>query len=133
MRENEIAMHVLSDDQFNVKKILGIDRTRAYTRKDQTKLIGDEGLRRQITLSKELGQCTSLALDTDGSIFAAKSNAKKNDSDLKVVANVFAKRIASSVRSKTCQLCECQGLNSGTAYMTCMACDFVNIHFLKYI
>lgn len=113
----------MSDNTFNIKKVLGIDNNKTYLRKDHTKLIGDEPLRKKVTPIKSLGQCGTLAFDSDGSIFSLKSFIKKNEGDIKVVANVFAKRIALNARPKPCHFCECEGHNSGTAYMTCVSCD----------
>lgn len=123
MRENDITLHIMSDNTFNIKKVLGIDSTKAYIRKDQTKLIGDETVRRQVTPIKSLGQCGTLAFDTDGSIFSSKSFTKKNENDFKAIGNVFAKRIAQNARPKPCHFCECEGHNTGTAYMTCISCE----------
>lgn len=124
MRENDITLHIISDNAFNIKKVLGIDRTKTFSRKDQTKLIGEDTLRKQVTLIKSLGQCGTLAFDTDGSIFSSKSfTNKKNENDFKAIGNVFAKRIAHNARPKPCHFCECEGHNSGTAYMTCISCE----------
>lgn len=137
MRENDITLHIISDNTFNVKKVLGVDSNKAFLRKDQSKLIGDEVLRKQITPMKSLGQCGTLALDSDGSIFSSKNLNKKNENDFKGIANVFAKRIAFNARPQPCHFCECEGHNSGTAYMTCVSCehqgslssDYVRISF----
>jgi hypothetical protein len=123
LRESEISLHILSEDGFNIKKVLGVDRIKAYARKDQTKLSGDEKLRKQVTSIRNLGQCASLAYDTDGSIFSSKIQNKKNDSDMKIIGNIFAKRIAQSSKQKPCYLCECEGHNSGSAYLSCSSCD----------
>lgn len=107
---------------FNVKRVIGIDKTKAYVRKDQTKLSGDESLRKQVSLMRELGQCGKLALDVHGSIFTSNFN-KRSDSDLKVVASIFGKRIAKELKPKPCHVCECEGHNSGTAFLTCISCE----------
>lgn len=88
-----------------------------------TKLVGDEALRKQTSPIRSLGQCVTLAFDNDGSVFSAKSMNKKPDSDYKAIASVFAKRIALNSKPKPCHFCECEGHNSGTAYMTCMSCE----------
>jgi hypothetical protein len=112
---------------------LGVDRTKAFIRKDQSKLIGDEALRKQVIAIKSLGQCGILALDTDGSIFSSKASNKKNDNDIKVIANIFGKRVAQNARPKLCHLCECEGHDSGTAYMTCMSCEHQGSLNLDYV
>lgn len=122
MRENDITLHIMSDNSFNIKKVLGVDSNKAFVRKDQSKLIGDEALRKQVSPIKSLGQCGTLALESDGSIFSSK-NFKKNENDVKGISNVFAKRIAWNARPKPCHFCECEGHNSGTAYMTCTSCE----------
>ena len=113
----------MSDNTFNIKKVIGIDNMKAYVRKDQSKLNGDETLRKQVTSIKSLGQCATLAFDTNGSIFSSKGLNKKNENDFKVVANVFAKRIAQHTKPKNCHFCECEGHNSGSAFMTCISCE----------
>lgn len=126
LRENDISLHILSEDDFNVKKVLGVDRSKAYVRKDQTKFLGDEKLRKQVTSIKSLGQCATLAYDTDGSIFSSKISNKKNDSEIKTSANVFAKRIAQNTKQKPCYMCECEGHNSGSAFFSCSSCEESN-------
>lgn len=89
-------------------------------------MVGDEALRKQVNPIRALGQCSALVFDTDGSIFSAKMLkviGKKPESDYKAIANIFAKRIALNAKPKPCHFCECEGHNSGTAYMTCMSCE----------
>ncbi|XP_052751003.1 uncharacterized protein LOC113509342 [Galleria mellonella] len=77
LMENSVTLHILMDDDFMLSKkraakyLFGIDTTLAYTNKDYERLVGDVGLRKQVKLPKDrLGLCTSLALETNGSIFA---------------------------------------------------------------
>ncbi|KAM3962221.1 LOW QUALITY PROTEIN: apolipoprotein lipid transfer particle [Aphomia sociella] len=77
LMENSVTLHILMDDDFMLSKkraakyLFGIDTTLAYTNKDYERLVGDAGLRKQVKLPKDkLGLCTSLALETNGSIFA---------------------------------------------------------------
>lgn len=114
----------MTDNTFNIKKVIGVDSTKAFIKKDQSKLNGDEGLRKQVSLIRPLGQCGTLAFETEGSIFTSKSGAKKNENDSKAISTVFAKRIAQNAKPKSCHFCECEGHNSGTAYMTCMSCEY---------
>lgn len=131
----------MSENVFNVKKVLGVDKTKAFVRKDHLKLTGDEILRKQVSPIKPLGHCATLAFDTDGSIFSSKASRKKNENDFNAISSVFAKRIVKNVRTIPCHFCECEGHNSGTAFMTCMSCehksslssDYVIIPFLKQI
>lgn len=135
LRENDISLHVLTDDSFNIKKVFGYDRNKAFVRKDQAKLVGDEELKKEIVPTKTLGQCAILALDTDGSIFSSKvfTSLKKNETDLRTIGNIFAKRIAQNSKQKPCYMCECEGLNSGSAFLSCNSCkqeiDSVRILF----
>lgn len=108
---------------FNIRKVIGIDGTRAYVKKDQAKLNGDEALKRQVTPIRALGQCANLALETQGSIFTSKTTNNKNNNEYKIIANIFAKKITQNAKPKTCHRCECEGHNSGTAYLTCMSCE----------
>jgi hypothetical protein len=109
-----------------VKKVIGLDQNKAFTKKDQPKFVGDEELRKKITPNKALGQCGTLAFETDGSIFSAKSINKRNSSETKIMTNMFAKRIVMSSKKRSCDkfLCECEGHNQGSAYLTCLnACE----------
>lgn len=76
-----------------------------------------------MNFGKNLQQCTSLALETDGSVFSGGN--KTNENELRAIANVMAKRVA-VVHPKPCHYCECEGHNSGTAYFTCFSCEAVN-------
>ena len=64
-----------------------------------------------------------MAHDTEGSIFTSVSTNKKTDNDHKIIASVFAKRIAQNAKPKKCYVCECEGHNSGAAYLTCTSCE----------
>jgi len=120
LRENDIILHILSNESLTSKKILGIDNTKAYLRKDQTKLTGNETLRKTVKIPKAIKECESLTYETEGSIFL--TGGRPNVNELKILANVFAKRIA-NVHVKPCHICECEGHNSGTAYLTCVSCE----------
>lgn len=129
LTENVVNLHILSDHSFTINKkdkvkILGFDRMKAYTKKDQKVLNGDVEKRQQIRVPKSsMGMCIRLALETDGSMFSSKGLAeRKNDNEMKILSNVFSKRIAQTARPSTCQVCECQGHNSGQSYMTCLNC-----------
>lgn len=83
-------------------------------------MTGDEKLRKQVKIPKAITQCESLTFETEGSIFSTAG--KSNQNDLKTLINVFAKRI-SNVHVKPCHICECEGHNSGTAYLSCVSCE----------
>lgn len=86
-------------------------------------MVGDEALKAKVNFGKKLELCTSLALETDGSIFSGGN--KTNENELRTIANVFAKRVA-VVHPQPCHHCECEGHNSGTAYFTCFSCEYMN-------
>lgn len=111
-------LHVLTEIPSNVKGVIGIDKSKVFTR---TKIESNEK-RPEVSLSRELGQCGKLTLDVDGSIFTSNFN-KKSESDYKALANIFGKRITNDLKIKNCHFCECEGHNSGTAFMTCISCD----------
>ncbi|XP_060807756.1 uncharacterized protein LOC106135284 [Amyelois transitella] len=77
LMENSVTLHILMDGDFTLSKkraakyLFGIDTTLAYTNKDYERVVGDAALRKQVRLPKErLGVCTSLALETNGTILA---------------------------------------------------------------
>lgn len=133
LRDNDITLHLLHDNLFSVRKVIGVDSSKAFIRKDQSKLIGSEDLKSQVSPVKQLGQCGSLALDSKGSVFSSVNTNKKNDNDFKIIANVFAKRIAKDAKPKPCYSCECQGHNSGAAYMTCKSCGSQGLISSDYV
>lgn len=73
----------------------------------------------------------------NGSIFSMSKIAnKKNESELKSFANMFAKRIAQNSGQKPCYTCECEGHNSGSAFFSCSSasCDHeTNSEYVKYL
>jgi hypothetical protein len=105
-----VTLHILSEEIFSIKKVLGVDRNKAFLRKDQNKLVGDDDLKRHIVLTKSLGQCAALAFETDGSMFSSKVSNKKDESE--TIMNGFAKRITHKLKQKKCQMCECEGIFS---------------------
>lgn len=99
---------------------MGIDERKAFLKKDQTKLLGDEKTRTRVKNPKKLDECASLPFGANGSIFSTGN--QNNSNELAIIAKVFAKRVA-NVRVEPCHVCECEGYNSGTAYLTCVTCD----------
>lgn len=134
LHENDILLHVITDNVITPKKVLGFDGTKAFVRKDQTKFNGDAALKALVTPVNGLGQCSALAIDTNGSVFTSKTpSSKKSETDFKVIPTVFAKRIVQTVRPKPCHMCECEGHNSGTAFMTCMSCEHQSSFGSEYV
>ncbi|XP_063394239.1 uncharacterized protein LOC134679271 [Cydia fagiglandana] len=79
LMENSVTLHILMDDDFMLykkraaKNLYGVDNAVAYTNKDYEELVGDAALRKQVKLPKDkLGLCTSLAMETNGTIFSGK-------------------------------------------------------------
>lgn len=139
MLEEGINLHILMDRDFSVdkkrieRKLFGIDRDYAYTKEYLQNLHGDDELRRLVRVPKSvLGVCVPLALESNGTIFLANKLRPGGRHPIKKVATVFAKRVAATAQPSRCQLCECSGHNSGTAYMACTHCHFPNPSSLDY-
>lgn len=133
LKDNDITLHIIHDKLFSVRKVIGVDSSKAFVRKDQSKLVGSEELKSQVSPVKQLGQCGSLAFDSRGSVFSSVNTNKKNENDFKIIANVFAKRVALNAKPKPCYSCECQGHNSGAAYMTCKSCGSQGLISSDYV
>jgi len=77
--EEEIQLHILMDQEFSFEKhrlnrvFFGLDRTLAYSKRDNKIFTGDVELRTHVRLNKSgLGICTALAIESNGSVFTAK-------------------------------------------------------------
>ena len=127
--EHDIKLHMLLDSEFQLEKyknrfIFGIDRTKAYTKKDLKTLIGDDDLRKQVKTTST-SVCSSLVFDTNGAIFSTNKYVSEDKKSLaKKFISIFAKRIALTGQPSACQECECAGHNTGAAYMSCLSCNF---------
>lgn len=138
--ENGINLHVLMDQEFIFDKqrdrrvFFGMDREYAYSKKDfNNKMKGDAELKKQVRLPKDnLGLCTPLALETNGTVFTAHKLKPDSRNPIKKFAAVFAKRVTRSAAPDTCQSCECTGHNTGVAYMTCFPCSYPSPLNLDY-
>ncbi|XP_055389464.1 uncharacterized protein LOC129618631 [Condylostylus longicornis] len=131
LQEDGIQLHILMDQEFTFEKhrlnrvFFGLDRTLAYSKRDNKKFTGDEELRTHVRLTKAgLGTCTALAIESNGSVFTAKKLKPEKTNPVKKISSVFAKRVVKTAIQKTCQICECTGHNTGIAYMTCTSCDY---------
>ncbi|XP_058818906.1 uncharacterized protein LOC131681859 [Topomyia yanbarensis] len=129
--ENGIKLHILADHDIEFDKsrvsqmFFGMDREKAYTKKDIKELVGDPHLRKQVRLPKAtLGSCAALALETDGSVFSGRKLRPERRNLTKKFITVFTKRVASTAASSTCQTCECTGHNTGVSYMLCLPCTY---------
>lgn len=126
--ENNIKLHMMVDQEFEMEKfknklVYGIDRTKAFTKKDIKSLLGDEDLRKQVKIPKS-SVCIPLVFDTTGSMFTTNQYVAENKRNLtKKFIPMFAKSVADTAQPSTCQECECAGYNSGVAYMSCLSCS----------
>ncbi|XP_068624199.1 uncharacterized protein Apoltp [Battus philenor] len=114
LMENSVTLHILMNDEFTLSKkrvakyLFGVDSTLAYTNKDYENLVGDPGLRKQVKLPKDkLGVCTSLAMETNGTVWAgAKLSGERGAA--RRFATVVASRVARSGRACATARCECR-------------------------
>ncbi|XP_044741918.1 apolipophorins-like [Chrysoperla carnea] len=139
LRENDITLHILMNNDFvfpksRINKIFyGIDSNTAYTKKDVKELKGDAGLRRQVKLPKaDLGFCSPLALETNGSVFTATKLQNDKRGAIKKFATVFAKRVAQSAIPNSCQTCECTANSDGASYIECLPCEYPTALSIDY-
>ncbi|XP_029160980.1 apolipophorins isoform X2 [Nylanderia fulva] len=138
--EHDITLHILMDDDFQFEKekigktFYGLDASKSYTRNDFKKLLGDEALRRQVKLSKNvLGYCTPLSLETNGTIFSGDKLRLEKSALIKKFVSVFAKRVALTAEPNKCQLCECTADNNGVTQMECMPCVYPMPVYVDYV
>lgn len=133
LREYEITLHILMNGSFTfqkgtgriTKQFYGMDHEFAYTRKDAKTLNGDPDLRRQSSINKgTLGLCVPLALETNGTVFAAKRLESTKKTVVKLFASVYAKRVAKTAVPNDCQMCECNAYDHGLSYMECFPCQY---------
>ncbi|XP_028158784.1 uncharacterized protein LOC114351683 isoform X6 [Ostrinia furnacalis] len=112
LMENSVTLHILMDEDFMLSKkraakyLFGVDSMLAYTNKDYERLVGDAGLRKQVKLPKEkLGLCTSLAMETNGTIFAgAKLQSDRGTARrFSTVAGARAALTAAACRPARCE------------------------------
>lgn len=127
--ENGVTMHLITDYIFEFDKqnearnFFGIDDTKAYTKADVKDMIGSEELRGYVQYpKKQLKNCAPLAFATNGTIFTSDKLQSDRKNQIKRFSTVFGKRVAISAHPNECQVCECNGDNTGVAYMTCNPC-----------
>ncbi|XP_045507000.1 apolipophorins [Colias croceus] len=124
LMENSITLHILMDDDFSLSKkrvakyLFGVDSTLAYTNKDYERLVGDPGLRKQVKLPKDkLGLCTSLALETNGTIWAGSKLSGERGAARRF-ATVVGGRAARAAVPCAAPRCECRA-----ARLHCRPCS----------
>ncbi|TDG46759.1 hypothetical protein AWZ03_006806 [Drosophila navojoa] len=123
MLEESVNLHILADTEFDFERtkklrhFFGLDKKLVYSKRYPE---GDEETRSQVHIPKSnLGICTSLALETNGSVFSARKLAPERKYPITRFATIFAKRVAQSAMPVDAQTCECSGHNSGVAYVAC--------------
>lgn len=123
MLEESVNLHILADTEFDFERtkklrhFFGLDKKLVYSKRFPE---GDEETRSQVHIPKSnLGICTSLALETNGSVFSARKLAPERKYPIMRFATIFAKRVAQSATPIDAQTCECSGHNSGVAYVAC--------------
>ncbi|XP_055638867.1 uncharacterized protein LOC129776937 isoform X2 [Toxorhynchites rutilus septentrionalis] len=139
MLENGIKLHILTDQDIEFDKsrvsrmFFGMDRDKAYTKKDLKDVVGDADLRKQVRLPKAtLGSCAALALETDGSVFSGRKLRPERRNPTKKFITVFTKRVALTAAPNACQTCECTGHNTGVSYMLCLPCSYPSAFSLDH-
>ncbi|KAH8395625.1 hypothetical protein KR222_003717 [Zaprionus bogoriensis] len=123
MLEEGVNLHILADTEFDFERMkklrhfFGLDRELVYSKRYPE---GDAETRKQVHIPKSnLGICTPLALDTNGSVFSARKLAPERKYPILRFATIFAKRVAQSAAPIGTQTCECSGHNSGVSYVAC--------------
>ncbi|KAL9926249.1 apolipoprotein lipid transfer particle isoform 1-T7 [Glossina fuscipes fuscipes] len=123
MLEEGVNLHILADTEFEFEKtrklrhFFGLDRNFVYSKRFPE---GDAEARRQLHISRNnLGICTPLALETDGTVFSARRLMPERKYPIKRFATIFAKRVVKTAIPKVNQTCECSGYNTGVAYLAC--------------
>lgn len=114
LMESSVTLHILMDDDFMLSKkraakyLFGVDNTLAYTNKDYERLVGDSALRKQVKLPKEkLGLCTSLAMETNGTIFAGAKLQGDRPTARRFSSVVGSRAALSAPRCQAPPRCEC--------------------------
>ncbi|CAH0598289.1 unnamed protein product [Chrysodeixis includens] len=114
LMESSVTLHVLMDDDFMLSKkraakyLFGVDNTLAYTNKDYERLVGDSALRKQVKLPKEkLGLCTSLAMETNGTIFAGAKLQGDRPTARRFSTVLGARAATATARCAAPPRCEC--------------------------
>lgn len=123
MQEEGVNLHILADTEFEFEKtrklrhFFGMDREMVYSKRFPE---GDSETRKALYIPKSnLGICTPLAMETNGSIFSARKFNPERKYQIKKLATIFAKRVAKSAVPSDNYTCECSGHNTGVAYMVC--------------
>ncbi|XP_016937028.3 uncharacterized protein Apoltp [Drosophila suzukii] len=123
MLEEGINLHILADTEFDFERnkklrhFFGLDSKMVYSKRFPE---GDADSRNTTHIPKSnLGICTTLAVETQGSVFSARKLQPERKYPIKRFATIFAKRVALSATPIQSQTCECSAHNTGVSYMAC--------------
>nr|XP_013118557.1 unnamed protein product [Stomoxys calcitrans] len=123
MQEEGVNLHILADTEFEFEKtrklrhFFGMDHELVYSKRFPE---GDAETRKALYIPKSnLGICTPLAMETNGSVFSVRKFIPERKYAIKRLATIFAKRVAKSAVPSENYTCECSGHNTGVAYMAC--------------
>ncbi|KQS70383.1 uncharacterized protein Dere_GG10045, isoform C [Drosophila erecta] len=121
--EEGINLHILADTEFDFERtkklrhFFGLDSKLVYSKRFPE---GDAETRSTTHIPKSnLGICTTLAVETHGSVFSARKLQPERKYPIKRLATIFAKRVALSATPIQSQTCECSAHNTGVSYMAC--------------
>ncbi|XP_051858776.1 uncharacterized protein LOC117563530 [Drosophila albomicans] len=127
MKEEGVNLHILADTEFDFERekklrhFFGMDKHVVYSKRFPE---GNAEARTQAHMSRSnLGRCTPLALETNGSVFSARKLSPERKYPILRFATIFAKRVAQSATPISAQTCECSGHNSGVSYLVCSPPD----------
>lgn len=123
----DIRLHVLMQQDIRLRSkspkqsfIFGADRNAIFTRKHVKNLKGDQVLRKQAMMPKDL--CVALSEETGGSLFnTIKWLSGKRNSQKRFV-DVMVRVIAKKATPTSCQICECVPDMTGTGMAVCRDC-----------
>jgi len=121
--EEGVNLHILADTEFDFERnkklrhFFGLDSKLVYSKRFPE---GDAETRNTTHIPKSnLGICTTLAVETQGSVFSARKLQPERKYPIKRFATIFAKRVALSATPIQSQTCECSAHNTGVSYMAC--------------
>jgi len=142
LAEKDITLHVLLSHDFKLRTIspvktsyiFGLDQRGVFTNKDVNarELRGDAVLKNQVIMPKDI--CTTLALETNGTVFNIQKLLGGRYTTQKAFMDVFARRVANSAHPTKCQVCECQPDKDGVGRSVCSKCGTPSFnYFFKFL
>ncbi len=136
----DIHLHLLLHHKFQLRTsstktsyIFGVDRKGLFTPKhvNDKKLTGDEDLRKQVLMPKDL--CAALSEETDGSIFSMTQLIEARRFVQKRFIDVMTRLTAKKASPTDCQICECVSDEIGVGLSICHNCISSEPIFKVYI